>query len=83
MKWVRIVNGAVREIIPPAATLPSITHWYGAAFAAECVEAPDNVRQGWVYDAGAGTFAEPVADARARDRAHAGEMLCHAGGSQG
>jgi hypothetical protein len=55
---VRIVDGAVREIIPTAATAPNVTHWYGEDFAAECVNAPDNVRQGWTYDGT--TFSPPV-----------------------
>jgi hypothetical protein len=56
---VRIVDGAVREIIPTAATVPNVTHWYGADFAAECVNAPEDVRQGWIYDGT--TFSPPSA----------------------
>ena len=48
MKTVRLKENKVQEIIPDYA-LPA-EKWYGAAFAAECVEAPDEVEQGWVYD---------------------------------
>lgn len=58
MKWVRIENGIVREIIPEAATIPSVAYWYGSAFAAQCVEAPDEVEQNWTYSAG--NFAPPA-----------------------
>lgn len=60
MKWVRLDNGVVFEIIPEAATVPSVAHWYGEVFAAQCAEAPDGVEQGWIYDADAGTFSEPM-----------------------
>lgn len=60
MKWARIDNGIVAEIIPDAATVPSVAHWYGEAFAALCVQTPDEVEQRWTYDAVAGTFAAPV-----------------------
>ncbi|SHI11483.1 hypothetical protein SAMN02745823_02545 [Sporobacter termitidis DSM 10068] len=59
-KTVRIVDGTVREIIPPAATIPSVAFWYGAEFAAQCIEAPDEVMQNWTYDVEAETFAAPV-----------------------
>jgi hypothetical protein len=45
------------EIIPEYA-LP-VEKWYGADFAKECVEAPDEVEQGWLYDAESGTFSKP------------------------
>lgn len=57
-KWVRIDRGAVAEIIPEYA-LP-VADWYGAAFAAHCVEAPDEVGQRWTYDPETGTFAAPA-----------------------
>ena len=57
-KWVRIERGAVAEIIPEYA-LP-VADWYGAAFAASCVEAPDEVGQRWTYDPTTGTFAAPT-----------------------
>lgn len=57
MKTVKLAGNAVQEIIPDYA-LPA-EKWYGAAFAAECVEAPDEVQQGWIYDAESGTFAPP------------------------
>lgn len=48
MKTVRIKNGRVMEIIPEYA-LP-VEQWYGGYFASQCVEAPDDVEQGWIYD---------------------------------
>lgn len=48
MKTVRLQSNVVVEIIPDYA-LP-VAQWYGEAFAAQCVEAPDEVAQGWVYD---------------------------------
>lgn len=54
---VRVKNGIVMEIIPEYA-LP-VEKWYGADFAKECVEAPDEVEQGWLYDAESGTFSKP------------------------
>lgn len=57
MKTVRIENGVVVEIIPDYA-LP-VSQWYGESFAAQCVEAPDEVGQRWQYDSEAGTFSEP------------------------
>ena len=56
MKIVLVKENKVREIIPEYA-LP-VEKWYGAAFAAECVEAPDEVEQGWVYDPVTGVFSE-------------------------
>jgi len=41
-------ENVVVEIIPEYA-LP-VEKWYGSAFAAQCIEAPDDVEQGWVYD---------------------------------
>lgn len=58
MKTVRIVNGAVREIIPDYA-LP-VEKFYSAAFCAQCVEAPDEVEQHWTYDPDSGTFSPPT-----------------------
>ena len=57
MKVVRLQNNIVVEIIPEYA-LP-VEKWYGAEFAAQCVEAPDNIEQGMVYAHETGTFAEP------------------------
>lgn len=57
MKTVRLKNNIVFEIIPEYA-LP-VEKWYGAEFAAECVESPDDVEQHWVYDPETGTFSEP------------------------
>ena len=48
MKTVRLRDNIVVEIIPEYA-LP-VEKWYGLEFAAQCIEAPDDVEQGWVYD---------------------------------
>jgi len=53
---VRLKNNIVAEIIPEYA-LP-VADWYGAEFAALCVEAPDDVAPGWVYDGE--TFSPPI-----------------------
>ena len=58
LKTVRIKNNIVVEIIPEYA-LP-VEKWYGTAFAAQCVEAPDEVDQHWTYDPETGTWAEPA-----------------------
>lgn len=58
MKTVRLKNNIVVEIIPEYA-LP-VEKWYGVAFANQCVDAPDEVEQNWVYDPETGTFSEPV-----------------------
>ena len=58
MKTVRLKDNIVAEIIPEYA-LP-VEKWYGADFAAQCVEAPDEVDQLWVYDPAAGAFYAPV-----------------------
>ena len=60
MKTVRILFGIVVEIIPDYA-LP-VEKWYNAEFAAQCVEAPDNVGQRWKYDAKTGVFSKPEAE---------------------
>ena len=57
MKTVRLADNVVREIIPDYA-LP-VEKWYGKAFAAECVEALNEVEQGWVYDPATGSFSPP------------------------
>ena len=58
MKVVRLEDNIVREIIPEYA-LP-VEKWYGERFAALCVEAPDDVDEGYVYDPETGTFSAPV-----------------------
>lgn len=48
MKTVRLQRDFVVEVIPSYA-LP-VAKWYGEAFAALCVEAPEEVDQGWYFD---------------------------------
>lgn len=60
MKTVRLENNIVREIIPEYA-LP-VEKWYGAKFAAQCMEAPDEVEQRWTYAPETDTWSEPAAD---------------------
>ena len=57
MKTVRLKNNVVAEIIPEYA-LP-VEKWYGATFASQCVEAPDEVGQRWVFDPETGLFSAP------------------------
>lgn len=58
MITVRLINNIVREIVPEHEL--SVAERYGEAFAAQCMEAPDEVKQGWVYDGE--TFSEPLPD---------------------
>jgi hypothetical protein len=58
MKYVRLSDNTVAEVIPDYA-LP-VSKWYGEKFAAQCVEAPDEVDQQWTYDPDTDTWAEPV-----------------------
>ena len=51
-------DNTVREVIPEYA-LP-VSKWYGESFASRCVDAPDDVLQGMVYDPETRTFSEPV-----------------------
>lgn len=55
MKYVRLENNNVVEIIPDYAR--PVEKWYGADFAAQCVETPDEVQQGWVLNEQTGTFS--------------------------
>lgn len=57
-KTVRLQNNTVAEIIPEYA-LP-VEKWYGRVFATQCMEAPDEVVQGWVYTPETGEFSPPV-----------------------
>ena len=57
MKTVSVVDRVVVEIIPEYA-LP-VAKWYGPVFARSCMEAPDDVEQGWVYDPATGSFSPP------------------------
>lgn len=57
MKTVRLENNLVAEIIPESA-LP-VEKWYGSEFAERCFEAPDDVVQGWKYNAETKTFSDP------------------------
>lgn len=58
MKTVKLKGNIVAEVIPEYA-LP-VEKWYGGEFAAQCVEAPDNVDQRWGYDPETGEFSEPT-----------------------
>lgn len=60
MKIVKLTNNRVSEIIPDYA-LP-VEEYYGQAFADQCVEAPDDIKQRMVYDPETGTFSEPEPD---------------------
>lgn len=56
MKTVYLRNNIVQEIIPEYA-LP-VEKWYGADFASCCIEAPDDVLCGYIYDPETKTFSE-------------------------
>lgn len=47
MKTVHLKDGRVTEVIPEYAT--PVETWYGKKFAAECIEAPDEVQPNWKY----------------------------------
>ena len=55
MKTVYLVGDTVREVIPEYG-LPA-GKWYSAEFASHCVEAPDEVEQGWTFKDG--QWSEP------------------------
>lgn len=55
MKVVRLENNKIVEIIPEYA-LP-VSKWYGEEFASHCVEAPDEVEQGWMLKDGVFSIA--------------------------
>ena len=57
MKVVRLIGNTVVEVIPEYA-LP-VEQWYGEEFAKNCIEAPDEVSQRWIYDPKTQTFSEP------------------------
>ena len=57
MKTVKLKDNIVAEVIPDYA-LP-VEKRYGTNFTAQCVEAPDEVEQLWVYDPVAGAFSAP------------------------
>lgn len=57
MKTVRVLDNIVSEIIPEDA-LP-VADWYGEEFAKNCMSAPDNVEQNWVYAPESGSWMPP------------------------
>ena len=57
MKTVRLRDNVVVEIIPEYA-LP-VEKWYGAQFATQCKEAPDEVEQRWRFDPETETWSAP------------------------
>ena len=59
MKIVKLFNNTVQEIVPDGVALSEVAQYYNEAFAAECVEAPDEVVQGWVYGPETGEFSAP------------------------
>lgn len=57
MKTVHLRDSIVSEIIPEYAK--PVKKWYGEEFASECIEAPDEVYQNWVYNAETNKWSEP------------------------
>lgn len=43
-------DNIVREILPDTIPFAEIAEWYNHEFASHCIEAPDEVKQGWKYD---------------------------------
>ena len=56
MNTVYVDGGVVQEVVPDYA-LP-VEQWYGDEYARKCVEAPDDVVEGWRYHEG--IFLLPV-----------------------
>ena len=54
---VRVVNNIVVEIVPDYA-LP-VEKFYSAEFCSQCVDAPDDVEQRWIYNPDSGSFSAP------------------------
>lgn len=74
MKFVRIENGVVQEVIPEEAN--PIEFWYNAAFAEQCVKAPEEVEQNWIYNLQTGTFSPPKQEnPEQSDRIYTGDEL--------
>lgn len=65
MKIVRIINGKVFEIIPEDAR--PLEKYYNEDFISQCVEAPDEVEQHWVYDSNNGSFSTPQKNEESKD----------------
>lgn len=59
MKIVRLKDNVVVEVLPESLYDKGIEYWYGPEFAATCVEAPDDVKQGMIYDEDTKTFSFP------------------------
>jgi hypothetical protein len=72
MRYGRVIDGVVIEIIPTEATkplpgwtgiaegIPSIARWYNDDFAKDCREVPYNVEQGWIYSDETRVFEPPL-----------------------
>lgn len=59
MQYVRIEANVVVELVPPYVYEPSIAYWFNQAYADQCVEAPDNVVEGMIYNPKTKTFLNP------------------------
>ena len=60
MKLVRLEKNVVKEILPHDTYAKGAEYWYGNQFAEYCVEAPNEVEQGMVYDENTGNFTFPT-----------------------
>ena len=56
MKYIRLQNNIVVEIIPIEATIPDIETWYGKEFALQCIEVSDEIVQDMLYNPKTKTF---------------------------
>ena len=70
---VRLKNNIVVEKIPDYA-LP-VSKWYGEEFARQCVEAPEDVVCGMVYDPATNTFSEPKEESVVQKEPTTAEIL--------
>ena len=61
MKYVKLINNIVVEILPESTYEKGINYWYGEEFAKSCIEAPDDVSCYMIYNED-GTFNLPIVD---------------------
>ena len=59
MRIARLEKNIVVELLPESTHELGATHWYGEEFAKQCVEAPDDIVQGMMFDSATNTFYTP------------------------
>ncbi len=70
---VKLKNNIVVEKIPFYAE--PVSKWYGEEFAKQCVEAPEDVKCGMVYDPETNTFSELKEESVAQKEPTTAEIL--------